>query len=230
MKRILVTGASRGIGRSIAVRLAAEGRTLYLHGRDTTALAETAVLVKSRKASAETLSAELSNVTEIQTLVEQVGAAPLDVLVNNAGVAFVNPIEQLTPEQWRTTLDINVSAPFFLIQRLMPSMRRGSAIVNILSIAAHNGFPTWSSYCASKFALDGLSRALREELRPRGIRVITVTPSATNTTMWDSVTGEFPREKMLNPDEVAEAVAFALSRPMDVSVDSITVGNIAGTL
>lgn len=230
MKRILITGASQGIGRAIAVRLAGEGRTIYVHGRNKDALRETASLVESKQATAVAVCADLNDAAGIRSIVDAVGAGPLDALVNNAGVAFVKPVEELTEDEWRRTLDINVTVPFLLVKRLVPFMTSGAAIVNILSIAAESGFANWSSYCASKFALDGFSRALREELRPRGIRVITVTPSATNTALWNSVSGEFPREKMLNPDEVAEAVAFALSRPSDVLVDSIRVGNIAGTL
>jgi NADP-dependent 3-hydroxy acid dehydrogenase YdfG len=82
----------------------------------------------------------------------------------------------------------------------------------------------------SKFAIEGFSQALREELRPRNIRVIHIYPSATNTEIWDSVPGDWSKEKMLDPKEVAEAVAYAISRPSDVAVENLSVGNIAGTL
>ncbi|MCB2202257.1 SDR family NAD(P)-dependent oxidoreductase [bacterium] len=230
MRRILVTGASRGIGRALAVRLTDRDSILYLHGRDLAALEETADMVRNNGGAAETIVADLSQERDIVALADSTGGKPLDVLINNAGVAFVKPIGDLTIEEWRTTVDVNITAPFLLTQRLLPAMHGGSTIVNVLSIAAVNGFPSWTSYCASKFALDGFSRALREELRPRGIRVVTVIPAATDTAIWDSIEGNFSREKMLSPDEVAEAIAFAISRPDDVLVETLTIGNIAGTL
>jgi NAD(P)-dependent dehydrogenase (short-subunit alcohol dehydrogenase family) len=109
-------------------------------------------------------------------------------------------------------------------------MPEGAAIVNLLSVAAKTVFPGWSAYCMSKFALDGFARALREELRARKIRVINLYPAATNTDLWDGVEGDFPREKMMPPEEVAEAVAYGLSRPPSVLVEDISVGSIGGNL
>jgi short-subunit dehydrogenase len=82
----------------------------------------------------------------------------------------------------------------------------------------------------SKFALEGFSQAIREELRPRGIRVLNVYPAATATEIWNGVEGEWPREKMLSADEVGDAVAYALSRPSDVAVENIQLQNVSGTL
>jgi short-subunit dehydrogenase len=125
---------------------------------------------------------------------------------------------------------VNVTAPFLLTQKLLPIMPAGSTIVNILSIAAKTGFPNWSSYCMSKFALEGFSQAVRAELRPRGIRVLNVYPAATATEIWNGVEGDWPREKMLSADEVANAVAYALSRPSQVAVENITLQNVSGAL
>jgi NAD(P)-dependent dehydrogenase (short-subunit alcohol dehydrogenase family) len=102
--------------------------------------------------------------------------------------------------------------------------------VNVLSIAAKSGFPNWSSYCMSKFALEGFSQALREELRPHGIRVINLYPAATNTEIWNNVAGDWPREKMMLPAEIGDAVAFALSRPAEVAVENIDLLNLTGRL
>src|SRR5258705_3811576 len=92
-------------------------------------------------------------------------------------------------------------------------MPPGSSIVNILSIAVNAGFAKWSAYCMSKFALDGLSRCVREELRERKIRVINVYPAAADTNIWSQIEGKWPRHKMISPDEVASAVAYALLAP-----------------
>src|SRR5690242_377147 len=178
MKRILITGASRGIGRAITERLAAPDTELLLHGRDNIALAEVCELVKPKSANVIKLAYDLATKSGVCRLIEAVGSASLDILINNAGVAVVKPYAEVTDVEWDQTIGVNLTAPFMLIQHFAPRMIPGSAIVNILSIAAKNAWPNWSVYCASKFALDGLSMAIREELREHKVRVINVYPAA----------------------------------------------------
>jgi short-subunit dehydrogenase len=186
--------------------------------------------VERRGASAVTITADIAEPAEIARLTEQLGSEPLDVLVNNAGIAVVKPFDQVSLAEWQQTLAVNVTAPFLLTQKVAAEMRSGSSIVNILSIAAKTGFPTWSAYSMSKFALEGWSQSVREELRPRGIRVINIYPAATATDIWSGVEGDWPRDKMMSADEVADAVAFALARSASVTVENITVSNTAGAL
>jgi NAD(P)-dependent dehydrogenase (short-subunit alcohol dehydrogenase family) len=230
MKRILITGASRGIGRAIAQKLAAPETTLLLHGRDTVALADTCKTVGSNCAGVVKLIHDLATEKGVTGLIAQVGGDSLDVLINNAGIAVVKPFREITPEEWKQTIGVNVTAPFLLMQRFAGQMRPGSSIVNILSIAAKTGFANWSAYCMSKFALEGLSQSIREELREHCVRVLNIYPAATNTEIWDDVAGDWPRGKMISPDQVADAVAFALSRPKDVAVENIALSNSAGNL
>ena len=230
MKRYLITGASRGIGRAIAEKLAAPDTTLLLHGRDAAALALTCQSVEARKARAISLRYDLTESSQIENLIEEVGSEPLDVLINNAGIAVVKPFDSISLEEWNRTFAVNVTAPFLLTQKLSANMKKGASIVNILSIAARTGFANWSSYCMSKFALEGLSQSIREELRPRGIRVLNVYPAATETEIWKPIEGDWPREKMMSPGEIAEAVAYALSRPADVAAENITLTKVSGSL
>src|SRR5438132_11754986 len=230
MNRILITGASRGIGRAIAEKLADSDVTLLLHGRDTVALAETYKAVKSRCAGVVKLIQELATEKGVANLISQVGGEPLDVLVNNAGIAVVKPFREITPDEWKQTLGVNVTAPFLLMQRFAGQMPPGSSIVNILSIAAKTGFANWSAYCMSKFALEGFSQLVRDELRDHRIRVLNIYPAATNTEIWDDVAGDWPRERLLAAEEVASAVAYALSRPENVAVENVTLSNAAGNL
>lgn len=230
MKRYLITGASRGIGRAIAEKVAGPGDCLLLHGRDREALAGTSQLVEAKKARAISLCYDLRDPAAIHKMVEEVGTEPLDGLINNAGIALVKPLEAITLEEWQATLAVNVTAPFLLTQELLPIMSAGSTIVNILSIAAKSGFPNWSCYCMSKFALEGFSQCVREEVRSRGVRVLNIYPAATSTDIWNGVEGEWPRGKMLSPEEIGAAVAFALSRPRDVSVENIELKNVSGSL
>ena len=230
MKRYLITGASRGIGRAIAEKLAARGRTLLLHGRNREALAKTCRLVEAKSGKAVPLSYDLRRAVRVEKMIDAIGPEPLDGLINNAGVALVKPFEQITLAEWDTLFAVNVTAPFLLTQHLAPKMQAGSSIVNILSIAAKTGFPGWSCYCMTKFALEGFSQAVREEVRPRGIRVLNIYPAATNTEIWNAVAGDWPREKMMLPEEIGDAVAYALSRPAEVAVENIDLLNLTGRL
>jgi short-subunit dehydrogenase len=230
MKRYLITGASRGIGRAIAEKLAANDVQLLLHGRDTVALAEVCDSINDRCARVVRLIHDLAVPSGISDLIDQVGKNPVDLLVNNAGIAIVKPFCEITSIEWEQTVGVNITAPFLLMQHFAPHMPPGSSIVNILSIAAKTGFANWSAYCMSKFALEGCSQCVREELRDRRIRMINVYPAATDTHIWSQIEGKWPRHKMISPEEVASAVAYALSRPANVALENVTISSLAGNL
>jgi short-subunit dehydrogenase len=230
MKRYLITGASRGIGRAIAEKLAGDDAVLLLHGRDTVALAQTRKTVAPRCAKVILLVHDLAKATGVSDLIAEVGKEPIDLLVNNAGVAVVKPFTEITTIEWEQTVGVNITAPFMLTQHFAPRMTPGSSVVNILSVAAKSGFPNWSAYCMSKFALEGFSQSVREELRDRKVRVINVYPAATDTNIWDRIEGEWPRGKMISPEEIASAVVYALSRPADVTLENITLSSLAGNI
>ncbi len=230
MKRFLITGASRGIGRAIAEKLAASDVELLLHGRDTVALADVCNSVKPSCARVLRLIHDLAVTSGVADLIAEVGKDPLDLLVNNAGVAVVKPFGEITKVEWEQTVGVNITAPFVLTQHFAPRMLPGSSIVNILSIAAKTGFANWSAYCMSKFALEGFLQSVREELRDHKIRVINVYPAATDTNIWNNIEGKWPRERMISPEEVAGAVSYALSRPTDVALENITLSSLTGNL
>ena len=230
MTRILITGSSRGIGRAIALRLAGEGTTLLLHGRDRTALDQVAAEVRERGAHAEVLVADLADPVAVLALADVVGSQPLDVLVNNAGAAVVKPLAELTLKDWQRSLAVGVTAPFLLMQKLAPVMPAGGTVVNVSSVAVRSPFPGWAAYATAKHALEGLTAVVREEMRAKQVRVINVYPAATDTDIWNKVPGDFPRDRMMPPEETAEAVAYALSRPAGVLVDSVHVGPLGGNL
>ncbi len=129
MKRYLITGASRGIGRAIAEKLAAPDVALLLHGRDTVALAETCKSVKSGCARVIPLIHDLALPKGVSDLIAAVGDEPLDLFVNNAGIAVVKPFGEITSVEWEQTLGVNVTAPFQLIQHFAPQMPPGASIV-----------------------------------------------------------------------------------------------------
>ncbi|HEU5248308.1 MAG TPA: SDR family oxidoreductase, partial [Candidatus Udaeobacter sp.] len=230
MKRYLITGASRGIGRAIAEKLGGPDVELLLHGRDTVALAEVYEAVKHHCGRVVRLIHDLAVPSGVSDLIDAIGKNPLDLLVNNAGIAVVKPFCEITSVEWEQTVGVNITAPFMLMQHFAPHMPPGSSIVNILSIAAKTGFSNWSAYCMSKFALEGFSQCVREELRDRKIRVINVYPAATDTSIWTQIEGKWPRHKMISPEDVASAVAYALSRPAEVALENISISGLAGNL
>ena len=230
MKRYLITGASRGIGRAIAEELASVDVTLLLHGRDPVALEETRKAVESRCAEVVILKHDIARTAGVRDLIAEIGSDPIDLLVNNAGVAIVKPFTEITPVEWDQTVGVNLTAPFLLIQHFARRMLPGSSIVNILSVAARTGFANWSAYCMSKFGLEGFTQSVRDELRDHKIRVINVYPAATDSEIWNNIPGNWPRQKMISAKEVASAVAYAISRPPNVAVENITVSSLTGNL
>ena len=230
MKRYLITGASRGIGRAIAEKLAGPEIELLLHGRDAAALGEVCRSVEPSCARVVSLIHDLATSAGALDLIHEVGHKPIDLLVNNAGIAVVKPFAEITQAEWDQTIGVNVTAPFMLTQHFAPRMNPGSTIVNMLSVAAKTGFPNWSAYCMSKFALEGFSQSVREELREHRIRVINVYPASTNTEIWNRVVGDWPRDKMMAPEEIADAVAFAITRAPDVVIENISLKSLSGNL
>src|SRR3954462_15292 len=186
MKRYLITGASRGIGRAVAEKLAAAGVQLLLHWRDTVALAQTRKAVEAHCVKVTLLVQVLAKLEALSDLIAEAGREPIDLLVNNAGIAVVKPFAEITPVEWEQTVGVNITAPFMLTQHFAPRMPPGSSIVNILSVAAKTGYAGWSAYFMSKFALEGLSQSIRQELREHKVRVINVYPAATATEIWNN--------------------------------------------
>ena len=155
----------------------------------------------------------------------------IDVLINNAGVAHaLAPVDQLPIETWKEVIDTNLTGTFLVTRAALPLMRAGGTIVNNLSVAAVTPFPGMSAYNASKFGALGFTKALREDLRKRGIRVLALLPGATDTEIWGQFWADAPKEKMISAETVAEAVLHAVSAPANTSIDEIRIGPAAGVL
>jgi len=155
----------------------------------------------------------------------------LDILINNAGVAHANmTVGQLPVDVWKDVIDTNLTGMFRVTRAALPLMKRGGAILSNLSIAARKAFPGSSAYTSSKHGALGFTDALREELRPQGIRVIAFLPGATDTAIWNTLWPEAPRKKMMHPQTVAEAVVKALTMPTESTVEELTILPSAGTL
>jgi NAD(P)-dependent dehydrogenase (short-subunit alcohol dehydrogenase family) len=160
------------------------------------------------------------------------GLGRIDILVNCAGSAAFRPLQKTTESQWDAMLDTNLKGTFLCCQQVIPQMLKQGAgdIVNIASVAGLEPFNESAAYCASKFGLVGLSKALSLEFRKKGIRVITVCPGAVDTELWDSVQDAPARERMLRPEEVAAAVVDALTFSRRAVVDLIRLTPPEGIL
>jgi NAD(P)-dependent dehydrogenase (short-subunit alcohol dehydrogenase family) len=155
----------------------------------------------------------------------------LDILVNNAGIAHPNlPVDQLPYPVWKNVFATNVDGTFLVTQAALVLMKRGGTIINNLSIAATRVFSGTAAYTASKHAALGLTNTLREELRPRGIRVIGLFPGATDTDIWKTLWPQAPRKKMMSAETVAKAVLEAVLLPPDATVETLEVLPTVGTL
>jgi len=212
----LVTGSSRGIGKAIAFRLAALGAAVCLCGRDERKLKITAAELESTGARCLALPTDVTNEKQIASLVEfttkQLG--PIAILVNNAGTGTggFGPIQEKSEAEWDLILDTNLKSVFFVSRAVIPGMieRRAGDIVNISSLAGKNTFAGGGIYCASKWALQGLSGCMAEDLRAHGIRVSVVCPGSVAT----DFAGRGPKDssKVLTPEDVAHAVVMILTQ------------------
>jgi 3-oxoacyl-[acyl-carrier protein] reductase len=213
-KTALVTGASRGIGRAIALRLAALGVRLLLVARDERALVEVQQQIATNGDSADVFPCDLISASEIATLSKSIDdAGGCDILVNAAGIGKIGtPAHKMPVEAFDAVLATNLRAPFLLMQAIVPHMiqRGGGHIVNISSLAGLGTLPNGAAYAASKSALNALTYSAAEELRVHDIRVSVVAPGSVNT---EFSRGGKDTSKMLQPEDVANVVALLVTQP-----------------
>jgi len=229
----LITGATRGIGLAIARALAAESCNLILTARDAPALARVSRELASAKIKILSHPCDVRDPHSVDALFRSTRQTfkRLDILINNAGIAHPNlPIEKLPLPIWKDVLDTNLTGTFLITQAALAIMKRGGTIVNNLSIAAARVFPGSAAYNTSKHGALGFTNTLREELRPKGIRVISLLPGATNTDIWTTLWPQAPRRKMMSPTTVAEAVVHAILLPPNATVETLEILPTAGTL
>ncbi len=232
-KTALVTGGNRGIGLAIAHALAAEGCGLVLTARNQASLNDAVADLAKYEIPLLPMTCDVRIPMAVESLFAVVrGNVPrLDVLINNAGVAHPNlVVDKLPFSSWREVIETNLNGTFLVTQAALPLMRDGSTIVNNLSVAAKTTFAGSSAYVASKHGALGFTNALREELRPRGIRVIALLPGATDTEIWETFWPDAPRKKMISPDTVARAVVDALKLPPEATIEELTIRPTSGSL
>ena len=230
---VLITGANRGIGLAIARALAREGCNLIITGRDERALAKARIELQKLNVQVLAQYCDVRSPDSVDYLFALVRGLhkPLDILINNAGIGHRNrTVGELPYPTWMEVIDTNLNGLFLMTQGALAVMKRGSTIVNNLSIAAERVFPGSAAYNASKHGALGFTNTLREELRPKGIRVIALMPGATDTAIWNTLWPKAPRRKMMSAETVARTVVEALRLHENTTVEKIVVMPSIGTL
>ena len=236
----MVTGASRGIGRAIAVRLAAEGMHVVCTGRDEAALADTVAAIEAAGGQAEALAFDVADrdatAASVASVVERLGR--IDVLVNNAGLTRDQLFVRMKSDDWREVMAADLDGVFHVTQPVAKQMmrQRSGRIVNITSVVGLMGNPGQANYAAAKAALIGLTKSLARELGSRNITVNAVAPGYIQTAMTEGLS-DAQRDALLanlaiarlgTPEDVAEAVAFLVGA--GGSYITGTVLNVSGGL
>ena len=210
-KVIAVTGASRGIGQAIAHEFAQRGANVVLVSRDQQRLDEV-LRELPRKTDSRHLAVEIDIMDE-----ESVNNGfdsifnmfpDIDVLVNNAGIAFFDQIMDISGEAWDMMMKTNLKGAFLCTKRALPGMitKRSGHIFNISSVSGIKAFPYNTAYSASKAGLLAFGNSLREEVRKHGVKVVNIIPGATDTPIWDELNGEFDRSKMVDKTDIAKTI------------------------
>jgi len=228
LSTVLITGASRGIGRATAKAFADSGWDLLLLARSEDDLRRLAEEIENNEVKVFYKSIDLSNPENIsEGIVELMnkGLIP-SVLINNAGVAWTGDLLSMTLEKWEWIMQMNLTSVFQVCSEVVPLMRkRGGLVINVSSHASRNVFPQWGAYCVSKAALSSFTKCLAEEERKNLIRACTLTLGSVNSSLWDSDTVgmQFDRNSMLSVDQVAIELLHLANQPVNQTIEDITM-------
>jgi 3-oxoacyl-[acyl-carrier protein] reductase len=225
----IITGAGKGIGKATAIALAKENVHLGLIARssaDLQALQEE--LTSSYGIKVYYAAADVSSRTEVDaavsTLYDQLGS--VDILINNAGTAQFGTLVDMEPDQWERIIQTNLMGTYYVTRAVLPILLKQSSgsIINIASSAGERGFATGSAYCASKFAVLGLTESLMQEVRKSNIRVTALTPSTVNTELAVNAGLKIGEEdRMMQAEDVAELILITLKLPQRVFIKNASI-------
>lgn len=226
----IVTGASRGIGRTIAIELASLGYDLALVGRDSCSLEETADMAGDVRTCC--LVEDLADATSAGRIISKTLDAfgGLDLLVNCAGVPQKGPITDVTPEEWDRIFAVNARAPFFLCQAAIDPLKESikPIVINISSVVGFKGYIHQSVYASSKHALAGFTKVFAKEVQPFGIRVHLISPGGVATEMVRKMRPDIDPSELIEPEEVAEIVRFLVTHKGNGTIDQFYIRRYSG--
>lgn len=223
----LVTGASRGIGRAIALALAGRGVKVALAARSAAELEKVRSEIQKIGGQAGVFPADLEDPESPRLVVSGVVEEfhGLDILVNNAGAALPRPISSTTVEEWDRLISINARAPFLLCREALPHLKKSGhgRIVNISSVVGYKGYVNQGAYTASKHALAGFTKVLAQEVLADGIRVHLVSPGGVDTALAGAMRPDLDRQELTTPGEIAETIVFLLCQEGNAVIDEVNV-------
>ncbi|MGK7918022.1 MAG: SDR family oxidoreductase [Prochloraceae cyanobacterium] len=234
--RAIITGASSGIGKATALAFAKAGINLALVSRSQEKLQAVASAARETGVNVKAYTLDLSQLERIEGEIAAIAAdfGPIDILVNSAGMGYTNSLSATSLVDWQQVLDLNLTSVFQCVLGVLPGMRErsGGTIINVASIASRNPFPGWGAYSVSKAGLIAFSQTLSVEERDNGIRVITISPGAVNTSLWDTdtVQVDLNRQAMLTPESVAESILHAALLSGQAVVEEMILMPNAGAL
>ena len=228
MSTVLITGASRGIGRATAKAFADSGWDLLLIARSEEGLESLIDEIDNKKIKIIYKSIDLSNSKDISKGIAELMSNSLvpSVLINNAGVAWTGDLLSMPLEKWEWIMQMNLTSIFQVCSEVVPLMRKkGGLVINVSSHASRNVFPQWGGYCVSKAALASFTKCLAEEERKNLIRACTITLGSVNSSLWDSdtVDMQFDRDSMLSVDQVASELLHLAIQPSNQTIDDLTL-------
>jgi NADP-dependent 3-hydroxy acid dehydrogenase YdfG len=233
-KVVLITGASSGIGKATAMKLAKEGASVVLCARSEDELKKLKEKIENDGGKALVVKTDVTKPADFKNAVSRTldEYGSVDVLINNAGLMPLSYIEKLKTDEWEKMVDVNIKGVLNGVAAVLPTMRKNKSghIINISSSAAHNYFPGGAVYCATKIAVKMFSEGLRKELAPEyGINVTSIEPGAVDTSLFESITDDDIKEKLkgmedmttLEPEDIANAIFYALSQPDRVNINDV---------
>jgi NADP-dependent 3-hydroxy acid dehydrogenase YdfG len=226
-KITLISGASRGIGRAVSLRLAHEGHFVIVLARNAEEIGELEHEIDEAGGKALSFVCDVSDEHQVNAVVSEVmrDFKRIDCLINNAGIGVFKPAEEITPEDWDRVMDVNVKGTFLLTRAVLPHMKAVGTghILGIASDVSKRTFASGSLYTASKYAQHAFFESLRREVRPLGIKVSVVYPGLVDTYFHQAEQGEPQQAKFLHADDIAAAVSYILHAPPHVLVDELMI-------
>ncbi len=235
-KVAVITGGSKGIGYAVAQALAAEGCDVVISSRNETELKGSAARLSkdiAGKAEVVPITCDVRDPRSVDELFASVRKryGRIDVLFNNAGISQpVIPLEKTSLEMWRDQIDTNLTGFFLCTRAALPLLQSGSTIINNLSAAAKQVFPNYYGYTAAKTGALGFTLSLRAEMIPRGIRVTALMPGATATDIWQQIMPNAPFDHMIKPENIAQAVLYAVLLPPEANLAELIVTPTQGAI
>jgi short-subunit dehydrogenase len=227
MRTILITGASDGIGKSIAIKLSKQKVHLILFGRNESRLNEVRSICIANGSNVEVYAFDLTDNQRRQEIVDGIMAKnTVDILINNAGIWHkVGDITSLSAAKIEEVINVNLTSQILLTRQLLDHMRKrdGTAIINVVSKSGLVAQTGQSVYTASKYGLKGFTDVLREDTKEEPIRIAGVYQSGTNTNLFAKAGDNFPTDKFTNPDDLADVVVFMLTRPEKIWLNEVHI-------